>query len=196
MPATYFCFVNEILVGITDHLLSKKGAKLVYRLCNYVFYSLFRLIDISVDISAKDMKDRIEEVTTKIGKVSVYRFGTCSGYEWEIFFETVGGHVKTLQVISSSVTGNLPSVTVVTIQDGGILYGPLTGEFLRLPKSSPQVSLRHSCLIFSYKNLFRFAEIHIPFCWIVQKLLFLYIFYLFLYVQIFIKHKKLSKYSF
>ena len=101
------------------------------------------LSDIPVDISAKDMKDRIEESTTKIGKVSVYRFGTCSGYEWEVFFETVGGDVKPFQVIAPAVTGNSASVTVVTLQDGGILYGPLTGEFLRLPKTSPQVSLQH-----------------------------------------------------
>ena len=85
------------------------------------------------------MKDKIEEVTTEIGKVTVYRFGTCSGYEWEIFFDTVGGDLELMEVTSPAITGNSGSVTVETIQDGGILYGPLTGEFLRLPKSSPQV---------------------------------------------------------
>lgn len=86
------------------------------------------------------MKDSIEAGTSsKSGKLEVYRFGTCSGSIWEIFFKTLGGDVKPFEVTSTSISGASPSVTVETIQDGGILYGPLSAEFLRVPKESPQV---------------------------------------------------------
>jgi len=58
--------------------------------------------------------------------------------------------VKPFEVVSTSVVGASASVTVETVQDGGILYGPLTAEFLRVPKASPQVRVLFVCYLFVF----------------------------------------------
>lgn len=74
------------------------------------------------------------------GTVEILRAGTCHGYDWTLEWITIPGDVELLQVNSMTLTGPNPTVNVETIQDGGMVYGPLTGDLLQLQKSSPQVS--------------------------------------------------------
>ena len=41
----------------------------------------------------------------------------------------------------TNLIGHEKAGSVETIQDGGVFYRPLSGEFLQLAKSTPQVSL-------------------------------------------------------
>lgn len=73
------------------------------------------------------------------GHLKVDRTGTCSGYKWQIHFLTVGGNKKTLEIVNSTLEGLEVTSSVSTIQDGGMLFGPLTGEFLQTAEKTPQV---------------------------------------------------------
>ena len=50
-----------------------------------------------------------------------------------------GGDKKKL-LIQHKVSGNEVNAQVRTIQDGGMVFGPLTGEFLHVAEKEPQVS--------------------------------------------------------
>jgi len=80
------------------------------------------------------------EFGPEIGTVAVTRGGDCHGYNWRITFKTFGGDVETMEVVETSADLET-SVSVVTIQEGGVIYGPLTSDFLQLKKESPQVRL-------------------------------------------------------
>lgn len=73
------------------------------------------------------------------GHVKVDRSGTCSGYKWQIQFVSVGGNKPTLEIVNNTLTGLNVKSGVTTIQDGGMLFGPLTGEFLQTAEKTPQV---------------------------------------------------------
>lgn len=95
--------------------------------------------DIAVNTSEDEMKAILEgEFGREIGTVAVTRGGDCHGYNWYITFKTVGGDVETMEVVGTS-SDLETTVSVDTIQDGGIVYGPFTSDFLQLKKESPQV---------------------------------------------------------
>ena len=73
------------------------------------------------------------------GHFVVTRTGTCSGYHWKCKFLTVGGNKQTLEIVNSTLKGLDVVYSVETIQDGGMLFGPLTGEFLQTAEEKPQV---------------------------------------------------------
>lgn len=77
--------------------------------------------------------------------MNVARDGTCFGYCWTITWTSIGGDKKPLKFIDQSLDGLQIQTSVETLQDGGVLYGPLTGEFLQVAEQSPQV-----CKLFSF----------------------------------------------
>lgn len=85
------------------------------------------------------LKDRLEEEFEE-GVLAVERSGTCAGFEWTVTWETFGGDHPEMQVNGDSLSGNEVSVSVQTIQNGGLFLEPIPGEFLRTPHSSGQVS--------------------------------------------------------
>ena len=44
-----------------------------------------------------------------------------------------------MQVSGGGLTGNEVSITVQTLENGGLFLDPIPGEFLRMPKSSGEV---------------------------------------------------------
>ena len=73
-----------------------------------------------------------------IGKLEVNRAGSCAGYNWNIEWKT-GGDKNTLEVVKNSLSGQNVQIQVETLKDGGMVYGPLTGEFLQVAETNPQV---------------------------------------------------------
>ena len=45
-----------------------------------------------------------------------------------------------MEVIGTALEGDDPTVTVVTVRDGGMWLRPLRGDMVRLPELTPQVS--------------------------------------------------------
>lgn len=85
------------------------------------------------------LKDRLEEEFEE-GVLAVERSGTCAGFEWTVTWETFGSDHPEMQVNGDSLSGNEVSISVQTIQNGGLFLEPIPGEFLRTPHSSGQVS--------------------------------------------------------
>lgn len=108
-------------------------------------YFLFRFVDIPSNSTEEDMLDMLEakfneNMHQTAGKLNVKREGTCFGYCWTITWISIGGDKQPLQMINQSLNGLEVSTSMDTIQDGGIMFGPLTGEFLQVAETTPQVS--------------------------------------------------------
>jgi len=73
------------------------------------------------------------------GHFEITRTGTCSGHHWHVKFVTVGGNKQTLEIVNSTLKGLDVVYSVETVQDGGMMFGPLTGEFLQTAEKKPQV---------------------------------------------------------
>ena len=56
-----------------------------------------------------------------------------------------GGDKSEFTLKKNGLSGNNATVYFNTRQDGGIIFGPLTGEFLYLPEKSPQVGFYTKC---------------------------------------------------
>lgn len=95
--------------------------------------------DVPSNITDMRLKDRLEEEFEE-GLLAVERSGTCAGFEWTVTWETSGGDHPEMQVNGDSLSGNEVSISVQTIQNGGLFLEPIPGEFLRTPHSSGQVS--------------------------------------------------------
>ena len=96
-------------------------------------------IPLKVDISAADMKYRLEQTNPYIGDISVTRtgFSVSQGFVWTITFQSRVGNQPQLKVDDSGLTDPNTQVIARTIQDGISLHGTwelskgnqLIGEF-------------------------------------------------------------------
>ena len=124
------------------------------------------------------LKDRLEEEFEE-GVLAVERSGTCAGFEWTVTWETFGGDHPEMQVNGDSLSGNEVSISVQTIQNGGLFLEPIPGEFLRTPHSSGQVSSlswQTSICLIRERGLIAFLSHYCSsplFCLPSQKLLYL-----------------------
>jgi len=73
------------------------------------------------------------------GHLEIIYKGACRLHDWSIEWASKGGNKQPLQVGKNNLVGSNVSVAIETIQDGGIVFGPLTGEFLQVAESAPQV---------------------------------------------------------
>ena len=81
-----------------------------------------------------------------IGEIRVQKTFSCTGAQFEITWIQNGGNKPQFEIDVTGLVGNQVTGYVVTVQDGGIIYGPLSGEFLQLAKATPQVWCRSICL--------------------------------------------------
>ena len=117
---------------------------IVSKKCVKGFFSLFHS-DVPANITEARLKDRLEEEFEE-GILKVERSGTCAGFEWTVAWETHGGDHPEMRVIGDNLDGDEVTISVETIQNGGLFLDPIPGEFLRTPHSSGQVSCLDSCL--------------------------------------------------
>ncbi|KAM3929151.1 fibrocystin-L-like [Leptodactylus fuscus] len=98
------------------------------------------LSDFSVDSSESDLKYALQTIP-EVGQVSIYKYGSCRGYYWQIKFLTARGYQPLLQIIRSKVTGVNAAVTVVKVTNGGLFRQHLLGDLVRTPNKKPQVEV-------------------------------------------------------
>lgn len=85
------------------------------------------------------MRVRLEEEIEGIGCLTVLREGRCDSYTWTVTWSCRGGDKNELEVYREDLKGGNVSISVVTTQDGGIMFGPLESEFLHVAATTPQV---------------------------------------------------------
>ena len=107
-------------------------------LCILIILFSLHLPDIPANISESRLKDRLEEEFEE-GILVVERSGTCAGFQWKVTWQTSGGDHPTMQVNGDGLSGNDATITVQTIQNGGLFLDPIPGEFLRMATPSGQV---------------------------------------------------------
>ena len=84
------------------------------------------------------MKKRLEAKFDGIGCLSIEHSAKCNEYTWKITWSCKGGDKVQIEV-DHRLTGNEVDAYVTTHQDGGLLFGPLTSEFLHVAAKTPQV---------------------------------------------------------
>ncbi|XP_075126263.1 fibrocystin-L-like [Leptodactylus fuscus] len=99
-----------------------------------------KLSDVRADISDVELKHLLQTIP-EIGQISVSKYGSCSGYIWQIKFLTATGYQPLLQINSSKVTGVNAAVTAVKVTNGGLFRQRLLGDFVRTPNKKPQVEV-------------------------------------------------------
>ena len=133
-----------------SHVINVINVFFIFHFINILFIIIIHGItsshtEIAAEASEEEMREHIEIAIGKIaGHVQVTRTGGCSGYTWQVTFVSVGGNKAPLKIVNSTLTGLGVSSKATTIKEGGILFGPLTGEFLQLAKEKPQVPTFYS----------------------------------------------------
>ncbi|XP_052061742.1 fibrocystin-L-like [Mytilus californianus] len=89
------------------------------------------------DTSSAALTDILESIDG-IGAISIYRYGTCSNFDYHIRFTTLAGDQPQIQV-NSSLAGRKVVVNVYTLTNGGLWYNPIPGDMLYTDHSKPQV---------------------------------------------------------
>ncbi|KAM8966821.1 LOW QUALITY PROTEIN: fibrocystin-L [Pelodytes ibericus] len=97
---------------------------------------------LKTDISALDLQYALQTIP-ELGQVSVYsRYGSCSGYTWQIKFLTAPGYQPLLNINDSTVTGLNAKISVTKLTSGGLFRQHLLGDLVRTPHSQPQVEVQ------------------------------------------------------
>ncbi|XP_076109510.1 fibrocystin-L-like [Mytilus galloprovincialis] len=81
------------------------------------------------------------ETMPGIGNLGVKRSGDCANFQYDITFLSRPGDVPPLNIDGSDINGVGVVVTSQNIEDGGLWFGPIFGEFLRTFHVKPQVSV-------------------------------------------------------
>uniref|UniRef100_A0A667X934 PKHD1 like 1, tandem duplicate 2 n=1 Tax=Myripristis murdjan TaxID=586833 RepID=A0A667X934_9TELE len=95
---------------------------------------------LSVDISEDDLKFALEGIPG-MGQVQVTQEGGCRRPKWKVKWLTKPGDQPLMQVNDSSVVGNNAVVEAREKTKGGLSMRSLTGDFLRVWESKPQVEV-------------------------------------------------------
>ncbi|XP_050924319.1 LOW QUALITY PROTEIN: PKHD1 like 1, tandem duplicate 1 [Lates calcarifer] len=95
---------------------------------------------LSVDISEEDLKYALEGIAG-MGQVSVAQQGTCRRPKWRVEWLTKPGDQPLIQIDSSSVVGTNAVVSAQEKKKGGLLLRGMTGDFLRVWETKPQVEV-------------------------------------------------------
>ena len=67
------------------------------------------------------------------------RSGSCSGYSWDISWQTKGGDLPLVGVSAEKLVGSDVNIVATALLDGGTWIRPIRGDMLRVPKDQPQV---------------------------------------------------------
>ena len=76
---------------------------------------------------------------TMFSVFDVSRFGSCTGYSWDVKWTTKPGDQPQVQVNGSDLIGPEVEIDVSTLIDGGTWIRPLRGDMLRTPEKESQV---------------------------------------------------------
>ncbi|KAM3858592.1 fibrocystin-L-like [Diretmus argenteus] len=99
-----------------------------------------RVEGLSVDISEADLKYALEGIPG-MGQVQVTWGGGCRRPTWKVKWLTKPGDQPLMQINDSSVVGNNPVVKAREQTKGGLFLRSLTGDFLRVWETKPQVEV-------------------------------------------------------
>ncbi|XP_054766411.2 fibrocystin-L-like [Lytechinus pictus] len=97
---------------------------------------------ISGQSTASQLKDALETYLD-VGDLSVTRSGECTGYRYNIKWNSKGGSQGLLQVTSDDLYNNVTwaNVTTARIYEGNVFLSKIPGEFLRTVNDHPQVEV-------------------------------------------------------
>ncbi|KAK9526506.1 hypothetical protein VZT92_015203 [Zoarces viviparus] len=95
---------------------------------------------LSVDISEEDLKYALQGIAG-MGEVSVKRQGSCRDPKWRVEWLTRPGDQPLIQVVGSSLVGQNAGVFAHEKTKGGLLTRSLTGDYLRVRETKPQVEV-------------------------------------------------------
>ncbi|XP_042290990.1 PKHD1 like 1, tandem duplicate 1 [Thunnus maccoyii] len=99
-----------------------------------------RVEGLPVDISEEDLKYALEGIAG-MGQVRVTKPGSCRLPKWRVEWLTKPGDQPLMQVNGSSLVGNNVHAFVKERKKGGLLMRSLTGDFLRVWETKPQVEV-------------------------------------------------------
>ena len=101
------------------------------------------LLDIPHNATSYEMQRILQNSFGRaMGRVEVKQSGNCKSRQWIVEWISMGGDKSSFEVAASTndtLSGLNATVAIETIQDGGVVIGPLTGEFLQTAELSPQV---------------------------------------------------------
>ena len=110
----------------------------LHHTCLILITTVSRL-DLDSNISSIDLAAALESQIEGMGALEIKKSFTCPGAEFEIKWIENGGNKPQFSINGDNLIGHEVNVTTETIQNGGIIYGPLSGEFMQLAKTTPQV---------------------------------------------------------
>lgn len=110
------------------------------------------------DISSTELKEILESRLVGIGDLRVDRGGNCYGYNWEIEWISHGGNKNEIMA-TNHLQGLDVQINVETLREGGIIFGPLTGEFLQVAMETPQVRKLTFCITSFYIEYRKYEKV-------------------------------------
>ena len=94
---------------------------------------------VPADVESDRLQSTLEAQGESVGVVEVTRDGDCRGFTWTVEHTSVAGDHEDLLEDGSSLTGDMPTVTVQVTQDGGVHWDPIPGDAVRTHHDTPQV---------------------------------------------------------
>ncbi|XP_078395885.1 PKHD1 like 1, tandem duplicate 1 [Cetorhinus maximus] len=98
------------------------------------------LKDLPANSTASEIQYALQTLP-EIGTVSVTKSGNCSACQWKVKWLSKGGNQPTLKVNDSNASGVNATITVYSLQQGGLFSQHLSGDLFRTPHTQPQVEV-------------------------------------------------------
>ncbi|CAF1653823.1 unnamed protein product, partial [Didymodactylos carnosus] len=90
---------------------------------------------ISADISTLDLANRLQS-SPDFGFLNITRGGDCGGYSYSIEWMANGGDKPAITIANQALSSG--TVGASTVQNGGVIYQPLSGDITRIYHTVPQ----------------------------------------------------------
>ncbi|GFS10808.1 polycystic kidney and hepatic disease-like 1 [Elysia marginata] len=94
-------------------------------------------VAVSVKVEPENLIGGLSSMS--VGFSEVEATGTCSAFTFRVKMVSLSGNQNMMEVDSTRLTGDGVTVTVESIQDGGVWFDPIMGSLLRTHHTSPQV---------------------------------------------------------
>ncbi|CAD5115663.1 DgyrCDS4618 [Dimorphilus gyrociliatus] len=100
-----------------------------------------KTINLNINMEDDEVKDAFEEFD-EFGSVSVKRYGGCYDRKWKIRFLTKPGDVPDITIADKSgISGNGADVSIVSLENGAMLYAPVPGDMVSTFHVKPQIAV-------------------------------------------------------
>lgn len=101
---------------------------------------------IPVDILPSDLSNRLQG-SNDFGFLNVKRTRDCTGYDYTIEWLARGGAKDLMSTTNSgSITPAGTTVLVSTVQSGGAIFNPISGDMTKTYNTNPQVNINNEFL--------------------------------------------------